>query len=104
MGVYKNIYGKVKSSLKNIRDGNVSLYEIKEANQDGKGTVGIMANGLKSFFALTQYYNTYYKTGVILSVTDPKYFQKTLDLLGKKYTVSYMECFLLMHYIIWIII
>ena len=88
MGVYKNIYGKVKSSLKNIRDGNVSLYEIKEANQDGKGTVGIMANGLKSFFALTQYYNTYYKTGVIPSVTDPKYFQKTLDLLGKKYTIS----------------
>ena len=33
---------------------------IQEANSDGKQTVGIMANGIKVFFALTSYFNNYF--------------------------------------------
>ena len=62
-GKYQQIYNSVDSKLKNPNDGNISLFEIKDSNQDGKGTVGIMANGLKTFFALTQYFNQYYQKG-----------------------------------------
>jgi hypothetical protein len=36
-----------------------SNFEMQKANYVGKKTVGIFANALKGFFALSQYFNTH---------------------------------------------
>lgn len=44
----------------NLFDG-ISIHALQEINSVGKQTVGVMANGIKVFFALTQYYNQFYR-------------------------------------------
>ena len=66
----------------------VSLYKIKETNSIGKDTVGVMANGLKTFFALTQYFNNYYKSTNDIKQTDNAYFEKVLNIGGSEKHVS----------------
>lgn len=48
-----------KIPLRNLDDG-ISTFRIQYENAVGKQDVGIMANGLKIFFAMSQYFNRYY--------------------------------------------
>lgn len=59
MELFKDELKKVEDAnaqSRNLDDG-ISVYEMQYNNSVGKQDVGIMANGLKAFFALTQYFN-----------------------------------------------
>ena len=43
----------IDSDVKNIYDG-FTVFEITEENNIGRDTVGVMANGTKVFFTITQ--------------------------------------------------
>ena len=72
---------------KSIYDGT-SIFKIQEENYVGKSTVGVMANGVKAFFTLTQYYNNYFKdkknNNEELNVLDNAFFIKEFNLNGVK--------------------
>lgn len=77
------------AKLMTLYDGNMSVFQIQNTNYVGKSTVGVMANGNKSFFTITSYLNNYYKTaGDDIKVTDNPFFIKSFVFDGKKYSVS----------------
>lgn len=49
------------NQLRNL-DDTVSIMRIQYENAVGKQDVGIMANGLKAYFAMTQYFNAYWNS------------------------------------------
>jgi len=49
------------AQLRNL-DDTVSIMRIQYENAVGKQDVGIMANGLKAYFAMTQYFNSYWNS------------------------------------------
>ena len=83
MSLFKDSLKKLykDKDYKDLFDG-FSKYQIQESNSDGKQTVGIMANGIKVFFALTQYFNQYYKEH--RNEDTPQFFRK-LTINGKTY-------------------
>lgn len=62
MDMFKDELKKLEFSqqLRNL-DDVISTFRIQYENAVGKKDVGIMANGLKVFFAMTQYFNNYWK-------------------------------------------
>lgn len=62
MKLFKDALDKVfiEQQQMNLFDG-ISIHALQEINSVGKQTVGVMANGIKVFFALTQYYNQFYR-------------------------------------------
>ena len=62
MKLFKDALDKVfvEQQHMNLFDG-ISIHALQEINSVGKQTVGVMANGIKVLFALTQYYNQFYK-------------------------------------------
>lgn len=68
-----------KTDIKNIYDG-FTVFEITEENNIGRDTVGVMANGTKVFFTITQYLNKYYKRTKDFKKTDPQVFFKDIKL------------------------
>lgn len=68
----------------NIYDG-VSMDQQQETNAVGKDVIGIAANGIKDYFALVEYFNNY---GDNTSKDSNKYFERTFELNGKKYTIN----------------
>lgn len=68
---------------RNLDDGGLSIARAQYNNSVGKKDVGIMANGLKAFFALTHYLNKYRKDPNI--VDSNRYFLTKLSLgMGKE--------------------
>jgi hypothetical protein len=54
----------------------------------GKDDVGIAANGLKVYFALTSYYNNYYSKDLPIIDNDPKLFNKQFVINNKSFNIS----------------
>lgn len=69
----------IDSDVKNIYDG-FTVFEITEENNIGRDTVGVMANGTKVFFTITQYLNKYYQKTKDFKKTDPQVFFKDIKL------------------------
>lgn len=69
----------IDSDVKNIYDG-FTVFEITEENNIGRDTVGVMANGTKVFFTITQYLNKYYQRTKDFKKTDPQVFFKDVKL------------------------
>lgn len=69
----------IDSDIKNIYDG-FTVFEITEENNIGRDTVGVMANGTKVFFTITQYLNKYYQKTKDFKKTDPQVFFKDIKL------------------------
>ena len=65
---------------KSIYDG-YSVFEIQEENYIGKSVVGVMANGVKAFFTLTQYFNNYFSKGNV-DILDNEFFIKEFNITG----------------------
>ena len=65
-----------------------SKFMVQKSNSDGKRTVGIMANGIKVFFALSQYFNQYYKNKQNIGPYDNGYFLRHLNINGKNVYAS----------------
>lgn len=65
-----------------------SIYQLQEDNLTGKAVVGIMANAIKAFFSMTQYFNKYYADHKDLSVSDNTFFVNKLHLNGKEYNIA----------------
>lgn len=64
MDYFKNALNAIEDTSAQERcldDGGLSIARMQYNNSVGKKDVGIMANGLKAFFALTQYLNRYRK-------------------------------------------
>ena len=85
----------LKRLLKDLEAGNMgdeydgfSIFQLQEDNQTGKKTVGVMANALKAFLTITQYYNNYYANNKNISFNDPQYFLNHLKLNGKDFYIS----------------
>ena len=85
MEYFKNALKKIedKSALeRDLDDGGLSIARTQYVNSVGKKDVGIMANGLKAFFALTQYFNKYRKDIANL-IDSNRYFLTKLNINGK---------------------
>lgn len=86
---------QLKSFLKDLETGtigdendNISIFQLQEDNQTGKKVVGVMANALKAFLTITQYYNNYYYDKKDISPEDRPYFLNSLTINGHKYYMS----------------
>lgn len=64
----------------------ISIYKLQEDNLTGKAVVGVMANALKAYLSMTQYFNQYYKNND--NVTGLPYFFNHFELNGKSYDIS----------------
>lgn len=76
---------------RHLDDGGLSIARMQYNNSVGKKDVGVMANGLKAFFALTQYFNKhrkdadfvksqrYFLSRISLAPGDNKYFSTISD-------------------------
>lgn len=65
MALFTDVLKKMSdptSMSRNLDDGMLTIARIQFNNSVGKDDVGVMANGLKAFFALTQYFNKYRKS------------------------------------------
>ena len=81
-----------KALERNLDDGGLSIARSQHDNSVGKKDVGIMANGLKAFFALTHYLNKYRKDPNFINSN--RYFLSRLKINGEdKYfsTISDVE-------------
>lgn len=77
---------------RNLDDGGLSIARMQYNNSVGKKDVGVMANGLKAFFALTQYFNKhrkdpnfvnsqrYFLSRISLAVGQDRYFSTISDI------------------------
>lgn len=84
---------KIKQFLQDLEagtigdeDDNMSIFQLQEDNQTGKKVVGVMANALKAFLTLTQYFNNFYAEN-----KDPDkiaYFLNKINIDGKDYCMS----------------
>lgn len=63
---------------RNLDDGGLSIARMQYNNSVGKKDVGVMANGLKAFFALTQYFNKHRKDSDF--VKSQRYFLSRISL------------------------
>lgn len=63
---------------RNLDDGGLSIARMQYNNSVGKKDVGVMANGLKAFFALTQYFNKHRKDANF--VKSQRYFLSRISL------------------------
>jgi len=64
MKYFTDVLQKIEDSSaleRDLDDGGLSIARTQYVNSVGKKDVGIMANGLKAFFALTQYFNKHRK-------------------------------------------
>lgn len=87
--------GKLKRLLKDLEAGtigdendNILIFQLQEDNQTGKKVVGVMANALKAFLTITQYYNNYYYNNPNISTEDRQYFLNKIEIGGKRYYMS----------------
>ena len=81
-----------KALERNLDDGGLSIARSQHDNSVGKKDVGIMANGLKAFLALTHYLNKYRKDPNFINSN--RYFLSRLKINGEdKYfsTISDIE-------------
>ena len=76
-----------KPQLLSSLDGMSMMQQQKDASV-GKDDVGIAANGLKVYFALTSYYNDHYKKDLPIQENDYKLFNKQFVMNGKPYNIS----------------
>lgn len=86
---------RLKKFLSDIQSGRIgdendglSIFQLQEDNQTGKKVVGVMANALKAFLTLTQYYNNYYHDAQNISEYDRQYFLNKITIGGKVYNMS----------------
>ena len=86
---------KLKSFLKELEVGSIgdeydgiSIFQLQEDNQTGKKVVGVMANALKAFLTITQYYNNYYASNPQNIGKDNKYFLNKITIEGVDYYMS----------------
>lgn len=86
---------RLKRLLKDISAGTIgdendliSIFQLQEDNQTGKKVVGVMANALKAFLTLTQYYNNYYHNSQNVLEDDKKYFLNSIVINGRRYYMS----------------
>lgn len=89
MAMFTNILKKIEDpqALQRDLDDGISKYRLQYANSVGKQDVGVMANGLKAFFAITQYLNKYRKDPNF--VESNRYFLNKINLgRGAKYFSS----------------
>lgn len=68
-----------------LMDG-ISMDQQQQTNAVGKDVIGIAANGIKDYFALVEYYSSYYKLPV--KKTDSQYFERTFNLDGREVKVN----------------
>ena len=81
MDDFTNLLKTIDSAdKKSIYDG-YSVFEIQEENYIGKSVVGVMANGVKAFFTLTQYFNNYFSKGNV-DILDNEFFIKEFNITG----------------------
>lgn len=80
---FQNELNKIEdeSSLSRNLDDGISVARMQYNNSVGKQDVGVMANGLKAFFALTQYFNK--KRNDPGFVRSRKYFLSRLHINGE---------------------
>lgn len=88
---------------RNLNDGGLSIARAQYNNSVGKKDVGIMANGLKAFFALTHYFNKYRKdpnfvnstryflTKISLGTGKDKYFSTISDIKFEESALAILE-------------
>lgn len=84
MDLFKRVLKKLDdptSLSRNLDDGMLTIARVQFNNSVGKDDVGIMANGLKAFFALTQYFNTFRKDPNFIKSN--KVFLKSISINGK---------------------
>lgn len=70
-----------KALERNLDDGGLSIARSQHDNSVGRKDVGIMANGLKAFFALTHYLNKYRKDPNFINSN--RYFLSRLRINGE---------------------
>jgi hypothetical protein len=82
------LYGKISNNVSPY--DNISYYEMQENASIGKKDVGVGANGLKVFFTVSNYFNSWIDSGKFLKenlITSNKLFNKTFYINGKEYKV-----------------
>jgi len=85
MKYFTDVLQKIEDSSaleRDLDDGGLSIARTQYVNSVGKKDVGIMANGLKAFFALTQYFNKHRKNLAEL-IDSNRYFLTKLNINGK---------------------
>lgn len=86
---------RLKKLLSDLEAGNIgdendglSIFQLQEDNQTGKKVVGVMANALKAFLTITQYFNNYYSSHKNISDSDIPYFLNQITINNKVYSMS----------------
>ena len=70
-----------------VYDGK-AIYQLQEDNLTGRAVVGVMANALKAFLNMSQYFNQYYRnTDNVLPENTPFFFNR-FTLNGKTYNLA----------------
>ena len=106
MDKFKNVLNQVEDSSKSYKsldDGGRSIAMMQYNNSVGKKDVGIMANCLKAFFALTQYFNQhkndpqfvnsnrYFLSKISLGQGQDKYFSTISDVKFEEYGLQALK-------------
>ena len=93
----------IQNNYKSLDDGGRSIAMMQYNNSVGKKDVGIMANGLKAFFALTQYFNQhkndpqfvnsnrYFLSKISLGQGQDKYFSTISDIKFEEYGLQTLK-------------
>lgn len=93
----------IQNNYKSLDDGGRSIAMMQYNNSVGKKDVGIMANGLKAFFALTQYFNQhkndpefissnrYFLSKISLGQGQDKYFSTISDIKFEEYGLKTLK-------------
>lgn len=106
MNKFKNVLNQIEEqskTYKSLDDGGRSIAMMQYNNSVGKKDVGIMANGLKAFFALTQYFNQhkndpefinsnrYFLSKISLGQGQDKYFSTISDIKFEEYGLKTLK-------------
>lgn len=106
MGKFQDELKKIEDQAaleRDLDDGGLSIARMQYNNSVGKKDVGIMANGLKAFFALTQYFNKhkndpnyiestrYFLTRINLGKGKDKYFSSISDIQFENNAVATLK-------------
>lgn len=106
MDKFKNVLNQIEDqskTYKSLDDGGRSIAMMQYNNSVGKKDVGIMANGLKAFFALTQYFNQhkndpefinsnrYFLSKISLGQGQDKYFSTISDIKFEEYGLKTLK-------------